>query len=1265
MKLNSLVISGVILASFAISPQITAQPKPEIITFTFENGANLNGMSDNGMWAVAKARQENTELDTYPYIINIETEKEELILSDEDLKLGVPCGAYDITNDGKMAVGNYDNQPAYYKENKWTKLPLPKGYERIPGNANSVTPDGSCIVGSIAYSVGGEDGSQAQPFLWVNNKITECPNLPTKDLGGYKIVQNEFLNISADGNIILGRFSYSHPGWGCGYYVYNREKQTYNVIGTEVPAGSSIDQGILSNNGKWVTGMLHYVSGTSFGDAEYKLAYRYDVEKNVFNYYNETDDIDFAGTAISNTGILLGCTPAENPIRAFNFRINNLWYNFEQVLKQRYDINFVSVTGYDYTGLPIAISDDELTLSAISMATSMGYVVRMKESFNNAANGINLLDNYTFSPSAGATFTYPKQFTITFDKTAELNGNIASSTALYDNAGTLFQKAISVTKDNNSDKTFYITFRPKTPLKVGEKYTLRIPEKAFILKGSSSMVSPEISIAYIGRKEGAISPTAISPNDNASVKHIGPANTLNMQFDAPVIVTEGSIGNLYQDGNPTPLCDLSFAAQSNLLVAYPIVRQNLQKDINYKVVIPAGTVTDIMGYGANEEITLHYKGIYEPEILADTLLFAEDFSDITAAYSQLMLYDGDQLTPTEDMINLGFKDNLNTPWYFMIHDDNGSDNCAGSHSSYTNGGASDDWMITKQILLKGKNTALTFDAQSYKKGKTDILKVMIYQTDEAMSQGALTQEFINKIKKNGEVIYSGTETTGTNEEILANEWTAHRINLAKYEGKNVYIAFVNENKAQSIVFVDNIKVTMDESFSASLTTPTSVVNQNEVEIAGYVANLSRDVVFNTIHLTLLNENNEEIAQLNLKDQNLSFGKRTKFVFEKNLPIIVGKENKYSVQIEVEKETKTLKASVKNLAFQPHKRVVIEEITGAGCGACPQGTIALEHIEKTYPENVVPICVHSSAMGADPYEFSSYISAINLGNTLPKGRVNRSEKLYSPISTIGASRSFTSEGGDETFLDIFLKEMEQPVDADIELVNASYDTEVQKIKVDIEVKYALDMTDLNVGLAFVLLEDELIGRQTNYLASDPDPFWGEWGKGGIYGNNPVRYPYKDVARTIYGGSIVSGNTSYIPSQVTGGETLKYNIEFEMSDNIAKWSNTKLVCMMIDVNSGKIINATRKNLVDITTGISNYELSNSINVSSVNGQVNILFTEETEADITLYSTNGTVLERGQVQAGNGESVSIPTKGYTGITIVQIATDNQIIVRKVNIN
>lgn len=50
MKLKNVMISCAILAGLSISSGAIAQQKPDITPYTFENGANLNGLSDNGKW---------------------------------------------------------------------------------------------------------------------------------------------------------------------------------------------------------------------------------------------------------------------------------------------------------------------------------------------------------------------------------------------------------------------------------------------------------------------------------------------------------------------------------------------------------------------------------------------------------------------------------------------------------------------------------------------------------------------------------------------------------------------------------------------------------------------------------------------------------------------------------------------------------------------------------------------------------------------------------------------------------------------------------------------------------------------------------------------------------------------------------------------------------------------------------------------------------------------------------------------------------------
>ena len=62
----------------------------------------------------------------------------------------------------------------------------------------------------------------------------------------------------------------------------------------------------------------------------------------------------------------------------------------------------------------------------------------------------------------------------------------------------------------------------------------------------------------------------------------------------------------------------------NTILLYPSLKRYLEKDEKYKVVVEAGSVTDIMEFCPNNEITINYTGAYEPEISSDGSLFSDD-----------------------------------------------------------------------------------------------------------------------------------------------------------------------------------------------------------------------------------------------------------------------------------------------------------------------------------------------------------------------------------------------------------------------------------------------------------------------------------------------------------------------------------------------------------------------------------------------------------------------------------------------------------------
>ena len=103
---------------------------------------------------------------------------------------------------------------------------------------------------------------------------------------------------------------------------------------------------------------------------------------------------------------------------------------------------------------------------------------------------------------------------------------------------------------------------------------------------------------------------------------------------------------------------------------------------------------------------------------------------------------------------------------------------------------------------------------------------------------------------------------------LAGEWTSHIVKLEEFKGKNVYIAFVNENEDQSAIFIDNVEVTNDQKFLVGLTNETSVVNQKEIKISGRISINALEDTYQSVHIIMKDANGNAIDEIS--ESGLSF-----------------------------------------------------------------------------------------------------------------------------------------------------------------------------------------------------------------------------------------------------------------------------------------------------------------------------------------------------------------------------------------------------------
>lgn len=201
MRKFTTTIALAAMALFGAANTISAQEQESSVgKFKVIEGISYNTNSPNGTWLGYTS-------DKKAIIYNLTTEKKYEYTATEDTNYYLQT-----INDNGLAIGQYNNKPAYWTEKKgWVNLPLGKFGEESTGNAEQAYNDGSFIVGNIDYKINGV--LYWLPVIWYFNEETQeyedVVELPyqEKDILGLQ-AQGMYIRggISDDGNKIFGRF---------------------------------------------------------------------------------------------------------------------------------------------------------------------------------------------------------------------------------------------------------------------------------------------------------------------------------------------------------------------------------------------------------------------------------------------------------------------------------------------------------------------------------------------------------------------------------------------------------------------------------------------------------------------------------------------------------------------------------------------------------------------------------------------------------------------------------------------------------------------------------------------------------------------------------------------------------------------------------------------------------------------------------------------------------------------------------------------------
>lgn len=251
---------------------------------------------------------------------------------------------------------------------------------------------------------------------------------------------------------------------------------------------------------------------------------------------------------------------------------------------------------------------------------------------------------------------------------------------------------------------------------------------------------------------------------------------------------------------------------------------------------------------------------------------------------------------------------------------------------------------------------------------------------------------------------------------------------------------------------------------------------------------------------------------------------------------------------------TAKATVTRSETFYTRRMVVEEGTGAWCGWCVKGIVAMKHMNDAYPDRFIGIAVHNG----DEYETADYKYWLSgYFDSYPNCIINRMPYTISPST--------------DTFEQI-MGAFDAETDCDMQLTARLDDNE---LKLHTATTFLSEQLQSNYRMAFAVCEDQLPIEQTNYYAD------GANGEMGGFESLPkvAKVNVDDVARAIYPSP--EGMENVIPQTIKRLQT--YDFDYSVAaPKYANAANLWVAALLIDGTTGEIVQATKAR-VQTATGI----------------------------------------------------------------------------------
>lgn len=264
----------------------------------------------------------------------------------------------------------------------------------------------------------------------------------------------------------------------------------------------------------------------------------------------------------------------------------------------------------------------------------------------------------------------------------------------------------------------------------------------------------------------------------------------------------------------------------------------------------------------------------------------------------------------------------------------------------------------------------------------------------------------------------------------------------------------------------------------------------------------------------------------------------------------------------------------NSAAQINRKIILEDITAAWCGLCPEGLATSNQITNNFA-NVIPIAIHI----ADPMEIpeTATIGDIYTGSGVNAFLLDR--YLFPDLQFV----PFTFEY--EPLALKIAERLAMPASVAIDIQNVSYDTLSRTLQATVKAQFINSVENYNdLRFNFFLVEDSVISTasgyaQVNFFHAVPGYFYSG------AGNPMYNFPHRHVLRAALGGTWGTENSLPAPNSIAIADTFIHTYTYTIPEawNLNKLSLVGMVQNYdaLNYHNNEILNAQDILLIDALT------------------------------------------------------------------------------------